>query len=301
MRKRRERTNNAFEAAAQLSFEDIAADAEEPAAETFEEPAAEPAAEAAPEPETADAAAYENVIRDEQEEPAAKEEPKEEKPFDFDQARYDGSFNRAYADYTEKQEAERERPYESYRAATPPPSYYAAPRTYGQSAAQQPAAPYYDTPATAGYVPDAFLNGLNAAERDEFTKLFISRIYGENKRLPGLYRGRRQQRILRQDLRVHGQIPQRHFGRTARKDLRIQQSHPLKKMQPPLFRTEERRFSFARARKFFIPCAAAAQGTPRPLRISRKTDGGKNHAERLPCRTAMCCRKFPKKEKYTQK
>lgn len=179
-----ERTNNAFEAAAQLSFEDIAADAEEPAAETFEEQAAEPAAEAAPEPETADAAAYENVIRDEQEEPAAKEEPKEEKPFDFDQARYDGSFNRAYADYTEKQEAERERPYESYRAATPPPSYYAAPRTYGQSAAQQPAAPYYDTPATAGYVPDAFLNGLNAAERDEFTKLFISRIYGENKRLP---------------------------------------------------------------------------------------------------------------------
>ncbi len=72
-------------------------------------------------------------------------------------------------------------------------------------------------------------------------------------------------------------------------------------MQPPLFRTEERRFSFARARKFFIPCAAAAQGTPRPLRISRKTDGGKNHAERLPCRTAMCCRKFPKKEKIHAK
>ena len=33
-------------------------------------------------------------------------------------------------------------------------------------------------------MPDAFINGLTAAERDEFNKLFISRIYGENKRLP---------------------------------------------------------------------------------------------------------------------
>ena len=36
----------------------------------------------------------------------------------------------------------------------------------------------------AGFVPDMFISSLTPAERDEFDRLFISRIYGENKRLP---------------------------------------------------------------------------------------------------------------------
>lgn len=156
------RTNDALEAAAQLTFDDI----------TAQEPA--PA-----EPEPAPASSYESVIRDEQQEqPGEKEAPKDEKPFDFEQARYDGTFNRAYADYAQQQEPQQQ---PEYRTAQP---YYQAPRTYAQPAPAQNAAPYYDTAANAGYVPDAFINGLTAAERDEFNKLFISRIYGENKRLP---------------------------------------------------------------------------------------------------------------------
>lgn len=154
------RTNDALEAAAQLTFDDIA------------QPEPEPAP--APEQPAPAATAYESVIRDEEPE---KEAPKEEKPFDFEQARYDGSFNRAYADYTQQQEP----PAAEYRSAA---QTYTPPRTYAQPSPAPGAAPYYDTAAGAGYVPDAFINGLTAAERDEFNKLFISRIYGENKRLP---------------------------------------------------------------------------------------------------------------------
>ena len=56
---------------------------------------------------------------------------------------------------------------------------------YGAGYAQQYAqnAPgYYGGPIP--YLPDAFINSLTPAERDEFDKLFISRVYGENKRLP---------------------------------------------------------------------------------------------------------------------
>ncbi len=180
-----DRINSAFEEAAQLSFDDIAAEPETPVAE-----------------ETADAEpeidAYESAIR-ENEQPAEAEK-EAEKPYDFDRARYDGTFNRAYADFTAQQQAAQpsaeqpqpaqqpapepaapERPYEKAGEAS---ASYFRPRTYAAPAAAQPAPAYYDTPVSAGYVPDAFLNGLNAAERDEFTKLFISRIYGENKRLP---------------------------------------------------------------------------------------------------------------------
>ena len=38
---------------------------------------------------------------------------------------------------------------------------------------------------------------------------------------------RRQPRILHQDLRVYGKIPQRHLRRTARKNLQLQQFHTL--------------------------------------------------------------------------
>ena len=150
------RANDALEEAAQLTFDDI------------------PASEPEPEPEPEPAAAYENVIRDE---PAPEKEEKEEKPYDFDQARYDGTFNRAYADFSEKPQ-QTEQAYEPYR----PAQTYQAPRTYTQPAPAQNTAPF--TEAQASYVPDAFINGLTAAERDEFNKLFISRIYGENKRLP---------------------------------------------------------------------------------------------------------------------
>ena len=150
------RANDALEEAAQLTFDDI------------------PASEPDPEPEPEPAAAYENVIRDE---PAPEKEEKEEKPYDFDQARYDGTFNRAYAEFSEKPQ-QTEQAYEPYR----PAQTYQAPRTYTQPAPAQNTAPFAE--AQASYVPDAFINGLTAAERDEFNKLFISRIYGENKRLP---------------------------------------------------------------------------------------------------------------------
>ena len=65
-----------------------------------------------------------------------------------------------------------------------PGKFYALPQAPQQPYPQQPyAAPdYYG--ASGGYVPDAFINGLTPAERDEFTRLFISRVYGENRRLP---------------------------------------------------------------------------------------------------------------------
>ena len=54
---------------------------------------------------------------------------------------------------------------------------------YQQPYAQQPAygqQPYYAN----NYIPDAFFSSLTPAEKDEFDRLFISRIYGDNKRLP---------------------------------------------------------------------------------------------------------------------
>ena len=130
-----ERTNNAFEAAAQLTFDDLEAG-------------------------SAAKAAYDSAIRGEQ----AADKPKD--LFDFEQARYDGNFNRTFADFEEKARTENAPTYEEFRTAAPAEP----PRTYDA--------------AGSGYVPDAFINGLSDAERDEFNKLFISRIYGENKRLP---------------------------------------------------------------------------------------------------------------------
>ena len=155
-----ERANRAFEDAAQISIEDI-------------------------ERETG-SNEYDDIIRDAQAEPA-----EEEKPFDFEQAKYDGSFNRAYQEFAEEeerktqearkqQEQQQQQAFYGYnRPQTPPPYYGAQQQPYGQQQAygQQP---YY----AAGYVPDPFLSSLTPAERDEFDRLFISRIYGENKRLP---------------------------------------------------------------------------------------------------------------------
>ena len=166
--------NSAFEDAAQISIEDISAEAEKE--------------------ESADA--------DAEQEP---ENVRTEKDFDFEQARFDGKFNRAYAEFAEQEELKRQREeqerqqraqqqaqqqaqqpfygygnynYQQYQQ-TPPP--YSA--NYAQQQAQQPYQPmqgYYN----AGFVPDMFISSLTPAERDEFDRLFISRIYGENKRLP---------------------------------------------------------------------------------------------------------------------
>ena len=113
-------------------------------------------------------------------------------------------------------------------------------------------------------MPDAFLNGLNAAERDEFTKLFISRIYGENKRLPVYTVGGDNSEFFAKIFVFMGRYRNVNFGRTARKDLRVQQSHPLKKMQPPLFRTEERRFFFCARPKIFHTLRSGGAGHAPP-------------------------------------
>lgn len=195
----------------------------------LEAPAAEPApaaqavapeqAQAAPQPEpqfTQDAAAANSAFEDaaqisieEIAEETAKEEEEEpvdsaqeEKDFDFDQAKFDGKFNRAYAEFAEQEEQKKQQeeqakqqaqqaqqqaqqPFYGYgnynyqqfqqQQQTPPPYYggYAQQQPYQQQG-------YYN----AGFVPDMFISSLTPAERDEFDRLFISRIYGENKRLP---------------------------------------------------------------------------------------------------------------------
>ena len=142
--------NKLFEDAAQISFDDLNAAAE-------------------------DAGEYENIIRDQPaEEAPAAEETAEEKPFDFEQTQYDGNFNREYTDYTRQQEAAQAQAQQQ-------------PYGYSEFTQQQPYAQTYAPQggySPNGYVPDAFLNSLTTAERDEFTRLFISRIYGENRRLP---------------------------------------------------------------------------------------------------------------------
>ena len=188
-----DRINQAFEDAAQMTIEDIPAAEEEEAA-----PEEEPAAE------------EEEPVYEE-----AEEEPQAEESFDYEQAQYDSQFNRAYEDLKAAQEAQQaaQEAYEQQQAAyeqqqayaqqqaygqqqpygqqtyaqqqpygqqTPPPYYYQASPAYGQQGQPNP---YYNM-NNAGYVPDAFINGLTPSERDEFNKIFISRIYGENKRLP---------------------------------------------------------------------------------------------------------------------
>lgn len=161
--------NKAFDEAAQISIDDLAAGAQE--------------------------SEYDSIIRDRPAEAA-----EEEKPYDFDQVRHDGTFNRDFADYEQQQSAQAEAPAYGYaqQAATPPPYAQAyaqhqgfAPRPEQPPYAPQPpyAAPEYYGTAQPGYVPDAFLNSLTPAERDEFTRLFISRVYGENRRLPAYRMG----------------------------------------------------------------------------------------------------------------
>ena len=154
----------------------------------------------------------EPVIEPLEEEPAYEGEPQEEKSFNFEQAQYDGQFNREYADFARRQEQAQETPREQAqqqpnndRQAQQPDGGFAgyqqqqqqpnsgynnyqqqAPYTYGQGYAQQ-FAQNYGMPYFGGavpYLPDAFINSLTPQEKDEFDRLFISRIYGENKRLP---------------------------------------------------------------------------------------------------------------------
>lgn len=148
------RANAAFDDASQISIDEIVA---ENAAK--EEEKEEPAQESA-QPE---------------------EEIAEEKPVDFEQKQHDGRFNRTYSDYQANAGAAAA----GYGAPQQPQPPYGVPYGYGAGYAQQYAqnAPgYYGGPIP--YLPDAFINSLTPAERDEFDKLFISRIYGDNKRLP---------------------------------------------------------------------------------------------------------------------
>ena len=168
--------NAAFEDAAQISIEDIA-----------EQKAEEPASENAD---------YADAIR---ETPA--EEVQEEPSFDYEQAKYDGKFNRAYADFAQQQEQQAQAgPQGTETRQTPnygaqQPYYgngYAAQQPYAQQPQQPPyQQPYAQQPAYGqqpyyanNYIPDAFFSSLTPAEKDEFDRLFISRIYGDNKRLP---------------------------------------------------------------------------------------------------------------------
>lgn len=170
------RTNAAFDEAAQISIDDIVEEAAKQEADK-----------------------YDDAIRDVPDEEAGKE-TEEEKPFDFNQAKHDGTFNRDYSDYQAEQEAARAQEAAYAREAARQEAARAAQQ---QAAPQQPYgnAPYYGAygagyaaqyaqtaPGYFGgpipYLPDAFINSLTPAERDEFDKLFISRVYGENKRLP---------------------------------------------------------------------------------------------------------------------
>lgn len=175
------RANAAFDQAAQISIDEIVAQnaAEDAANET----------------------AYADAVRDEA--PAAEEVTEEEPEYDFEQKQHDGQFNRDYADYQTAEDAKQQADEEARRQAaaqaaeeaarqaaqqygSPAQQPYAAPYgMYGAGYAQQYAqnAPgYYGGPVP--YLPDAFINSLTPAERDEFDKLFITRVYGENKRLP---------------------------------------------------------------------------------------------------------------------
>ena len=167
------RTNAAFEDAAQISIDDIA-----------------PQEESEPAAETAD---YDEAIR---ETPAEEEIPEEEPSFDYEQAKYDGKFNRAYADFAQQQ-SQQQTAQDAQNAAN---AQQQQTYNYNAYAQQQPQAPYYaqqpyaapQQPPVYGqqpyyannYIPDAFFSSLTPAEKDEFDRLFISRIYGENKRLP---------------------------------------------------------------------------------------------------------------------
>ena len=154
------RINDAFEDAAQLSIDEIVTDE----AETEKEPPV-----------------YDEAIRDIPTE--ATEEIAEEKPFDFAQAQHDGQFNREYTDYENQKATESQNAQQPTQPHTPPYPNYAGYGAYAQPYMQQP--PYAQGMASAyAFPPDAFINSLTPAERDEFDKLFISRIYGENKRLP---------------------------------------------------------------------------------------------------------------------
>lgn len=153
--------NKAFQDAAQISFDDIAksqAQQEE--------------------------SSYDSAIRDEAQ---PVQEQEEEKPFDFNQAKYDGKFNRQYADFAAEQENAAQQQSQAQSDYTAQQSYQSAPPYYGnvyqqtyQQPYAQPGANYYN----AGFIPDGFISSLTPAEKDEFDRLFISRVYGDNKRLP---------------------------------------------------------------------------------------------------------------------
>ncbi len=161
--------NDAFEDATQISIDDIAA-------ETQKEE---------------EAAAQEEIAAEE----AVREEEKE---FDFEQAKFDGKFNRAYAEFAEKEEQqkkqEEQQKAQQQQQAQQQPFYgynYQQQQQYQQP---QTPPPYYGTPYAQpygaqgyynmGFVPDMFISSLTPAEREEFDRLFITRIYGDNKRLP---------------------------------------------------------------------------------------------------------------------
>ncbi len=150
-----ETANKAFEDAAQISFDEIAQAQQ-------------------------DDSSYNSAIRDEAE-PVHEQE--EEKPFDFNQAKYDGKFNRQYADFAAEQERAEQaaQPQPDYTAQQP---YQAAPPYYGNAYQQPYAQPGPANYYNAGFIPDGFISSLTPAEKDEFDRLFISRVYGDNKRLP---------------------------------------------------------------------------------------------------------------------
>ena len=173
-----------------------------PAPEAQEEPAAQPNPDAekanaafeeaagieyteAPEEPSPAEDTYESAIRDE----AVTDEEPEEPAFDFNQAKYDGKFNRQYADYVaQEEERARQQQQQSYYGGAQQQPYFGTQQQPHYGAQQQP---YYGAPQNAqggyygaGFIPDAFISSLTPAERDEFDRLFISRIHGENKRLP---------------------------------------------------------------------------------------------------------------------
>ena len=169
------RVNAALDDAAQISIEDIVAQNRE-------------------KEETESASSYDGAIRDEA---PQGEEIEEEKEFNFEQKQHDGVFNREFTDYEAAEEARRQQAAQAAQQAAQQASqqygaqsngqtpYAGGMPYYGAGYAQQYAqnAPgYYGGPIP--YLPDAFINSLTPAERDEFDKLFISRVYGENKRLP---------------------------------------------------------------------------------------------------------------------
>ncbi len=153
--------NKAFQDAAQISFDDIAK------SQTQQEESS-----------------YDSAIRDEAQ---PVQEQEEEKSFDFNQAKYDGKFNRQYADFAAEQENAAQQQSQAQSDYTAQQSYQSAPPYYGnvyqqtyQQPYAQPGANYYN----AGFIPDGFISSLTPAEKDEFDRLFISRVYGDNKRLP---------------------------------------------------------------------------------------------------------------------